>query len=311
MKAIWYILPLVVALALLGGLWAATDVAWADIAEVFATLEPLPLVGVFLCILALVTLSAVKWRMVMEALGEAPQGWSVYLFYTSLGAALSLVFVIHVSVPMARALGTKLHLDRPIATGVGASVYEQVFDVLVLLVFTLPAIAMFFWGLSVSSALWLALACFAGGGVLLITLLNATRLTTARLIPRLAPILSSAALTAPRFIARIYMISVARYVLLMVQAFLVLVATNLPISWPDFGSAFALVQLSKLIAITPAGLGVAEITWSAILSSMGYPAGDALKFVIANRATSSAALLAVFVLIAALVMLFKPRKSHA
>ena len=61
-------------------------------------------------------------------------------------------------------------------------------------------------------------------------------------------------------------------------------AVGLPHPWSAFAAGFPITQLSLALAVTPGGLGLVDAGWYGVLRLADVPHGDALAFVIAQRA---------------------------
>lgn len=69
-------------------------------------------------------------------------------------------------------------------------------------------------------------------------------------------------------------------------------AVDISVHWTLFLAAYPFVQLSLIAAVTPGGLGIFDLGWLGLLALGGVSEGDALTFVVAQRAY-----VAIFVLI--------------
>lgn len=61
-------------------------------------------------------------------------------------------------------------------------------------------------------------------------------------------------------------------------------AVDISVHWTLFLAAYPFVQLSLIAAVTPGGLGIFDLGWLGLLALGGVPKGDALTFVVAQRA---------------------------
>ena len=260
----------------------------SDVARALAAVSVPAALGAILLTAAFLALSALKWRIVMRALSDGddpPAGWMPAFFYTSLGATLSLVLLPQVAVPTGRALGARLHFGQPPARAAGASVFEQLFDVAVMLFAAAAAFCVLFPHLTPVVILAAAL-CVAA--------LYAFPKAPAR-IPVLASRLTDPRLAALRttpVLSRLLWISALRYALLAARGVLVMSVVGLALGLGDFLSSFSLVQLSRLISVTPMGLGIADWSWAGMLGYFGLPLSAAAGFVVVNRALNIAGVVA-------------------
>ena len=188
--ALRYILPLLAAVALTVGLIVHSGITFSEFRHAISGFSVASVLGVLACTAVFLLLSSVKWRMVMRRVGAESrhlEGWAPYVYYTSLGAALSIFMTVHVSVAVTRALGAKLHLKQSPIVGAGASVYEQMFDLGVLVLFVLSTLFALLFGLdplgwAIASASAVVLA--GAGGWMLVGRSRRVLLGSSRLLSR-------------------------------------------------------------------------------------------------------------------------------
>lgn len=308
MRLLKYILPLCLAIALVFALLANTNITFPQFYTLLGAISTTSALGIFCCTGAFVLLSSLKWGMVMRGIagaGAESGGWAVYVFYTSLGSVLSTVMTVHLGVAVTRALGAKFHLKQSQTVGAGASIYEQLFDVGVILLFVVPAVLVLVFGLDPWVWVLLALCSVILTGVTISLAARPSRRLLLGLVAFLgkysqkfkaaADFLTgenSRFLFRPGFMIQMFLISVVRYLILMLRSFLVLWATGIQIADQDFLNAFSLVQMSKFVSVTPAGLGISEWTWSGVLALFGYPLDTAVQFVLVHRVATVLSLVA-------------------
>ena len=291
----WHVLPGLLALVLFLVLLAVSDLTLADAHRAFSALTPQTLALFFALTLLLLLLSALKWQRVMAELGgsDRPMPLASAFFYTTIGSALSLVLIPHIASAIGRAAGARLHGDAPPVRAAGASLYEQVFDVAAML------------ALAAVGLLWLwpqALPWVALGAAIIAA---ATALAVRGRLPvpaRLRPLLG-ARLFAPRLLGTLLAVSLLRYALVAARALILAAPAGIALTAPDFLAAFSLVQISRLVAVTPMGLGVTDWTWAGVLSLVGQPLAVAAAFVLLSRVLNAAAVLACLALGAVTAMI--------
>ncbi len=234
-------------------------------------------------------LSAVKWWLVMTHLPASPApvpSLSASVFYTCLGAVLGFVLMPHAAKPMGRALGARLHGAQPVGKSVAASIFEQVFDFVIIVLFAAFGVAI----LVPHAAPLLAVAlliCFA----VIVFLANRPHLMPERLhIGDHTRLLRSP--VAPRLVT----ISLALYLLNALRAGIIAVPAGLALMPADFFASFSLVQVSRLISITPMGLGIADWTWAGVLALLEVPLTVTAGFVLLNRSLNVFSILAALAL---------------
>lgn len=319
MRSLRHIVPLLAAAALIAALLVSADVTLAEFYRAIGGFSVTSAIAVLACTAAFLLLSSLKWRMVMALFAEGRQPhWGLYVLYTGLGAVLSLVMMPHLAMGMARALGAKYHLGQSPVTAAAASVYEQIFDIGVLMLFAAATVLVIAFGLDAAS--WIAVAgCLIVAAALVLPAAGEWGISVLlRLMAVPARYNDRAKLALEWFggaearrafsrgvVVQLFLISVTRYLFLLLRGFVVLWAVGLPITEEDFVNVFALVQLSKLVSVTPAGLGVSEWTWSALLVWWGTSLDGAVQFVLVNRAVTSLSLVAFLALVCGLVVTWR------
>lgn len=303
------VLPLLLAGLLIAGLIAQSGLS---LAQFLATLRKISLPaigGILTCTALFLILSTVKWRLVMGhvASGDAAApGWGLALYYTTLGAVLSLVITPHAALPLSRSLGAKLHLKGSAIIAAAASAYEQIFDVIPLVTMSLAALVAMAFEASFAGWLAIAVALNATAFATMLAMLRSRFWRLAAFVPlprrsremlleKLEWFATPAAKTllGPAFVGKLFVISLTRYGVLLARTSFV-IGSVLPIGGFQFVKAYGVARLSSLVSITPGELGINEWTWSGVLVWMGFRLDDAARFVLANRLCNIAAVLAVF-----------------
>lgn len=302
-------LPLLVAALLIGSLVAKSGLSRAELVSTLREVSPLAVGGILVSTALFLTLSSLKWRLVMAR--AAPQGaiadWTFSLYYTSLGALLSLVITPHAAMPISRSIGAKLHRKGSAATNAAASLYEQLFDVLPLVTMSLAALLAIL--AKAGFAAWLLIAAALNGTALLLvlTVLRSPFWKLARFLPLparhrealtqklewFATPAAKSLLGAP-FVSLLFAVSLARYAIILLRTGFVMVSIGLPITAFRFTEAYGVARLSSLVSFTPGELGISEWSWTGVLTWMGFRLDDAARFVLVNRAYNIGSLLAVF-----------------
>lgn len=268
-------------------------------------------------------LSGYKWNLVTKRLTPTVAGrggFAFHFFYTALGALFGQILPVQLSTVAARIVGLRLHHGVDAMPGARTSIYEQVFDLLVPLVLVVPSLLFVLGGLGAAGA------CATAGLALI-----ALALATAWCGPRLgrahagtgpdgagAPAWSArlaAALGAPgsrldrRFLLQLYGLSVLRFANLVVRAILVAYAVGVALSPEDIAAAMPLVQLSFIVSVTPAGIGLTEWTWSGVLVALGAGFALAGAYALMLRLLVFASIVLVSLLALLLFAWQRPRRS--
>jgi uncharacterized membrane protein YbhN (UPF0104 family) len=221
----------------------------------------------------------------------------------------------------ARGLGLMLSGRGTAAHGAGASLLEQVFDLLVALFcgMATAAVLLLHWG---DGAWLIATLGFTLAGI------AATRAGAAMLPGALAALAhrvrpasraGRALATAtglvlrlrvlrPEVFLRLSALSVFRYAALIGTGYAAAWAGDLPVSLMQVAQAMPLVVLAVILSFAPGGLGVNEVTFVSALTAFGVPFAVAVQFALVNRVlnVAGAACVAGF---AALLLLAGRRRA--
>lgn len=305
------ILSLIIS-ALLGGLFLVLLIHLGNV-NLRVTLEMLRHVSAvdFLELVSLngllVGLSTVKWRAIDAVLRRAsdkvPSRMTVF-FLSGMGMALGLILPVQLGMTAARTIGVRSY-GGTLKRGTGGTVYEQGFDLLVIVILAgASAVAWFFHGGG-----WMWLACAISSiAVALLSVRPVVRLAqslvrnvpdlTAQPRPRWLPErpyqwsgrllrglsdLQHSGLLNLRLARRLILLSIARFAVVVLMACQTARAIGVHIGiWP-MTAAIPFASLANLFAVTPGGVGVNELTSATVLKMFGIPLSIASPWAIANR----------------------------
>ena len=259
--------------------------------------RPSALIGLVLLNVLLVYLSTEKWRSVDAALRHKsdPVPSRIVAFgFTSTGMALGQVLPIQFGMAAARTFGTHFY-GSPLKRGTAGTLLEQSFDLLNVLLLAVASAAT--WFLGGGGLMWLLLAA---GIVVLALLAVAPIIRLARWLAfKLAKVLGQwhrfnnnlqgffdllqSGVLSERLTRRLMILSAVRFVVvvLMVRETAAAVGTSIPL-W-HLAAATPFVYLATIIAATPGGIGVNEMTYAGILKMFGTPFSIAAPWTLANR----------------------------
>lgn len=302
--------PFVIALALIFALALHSGISVDEIVASVRQLNALALIGILVSTGVFLALSTMKWRMVMGRLlpdDDHRRGWGYGFYYTALGAVLSLVVLPQAAMVIGRGYGDKFKLGKSPASTTAATLYEQLLDVVPILTFAATGLLAKILGWGASSWLAGSAAITVASGLLFLLVLRTPLWTLGRFVPspireRIGSRLEffagerAQALFEPRFVLQIYAISVLRYLVLMARSYLVFAPMHLSLGGYGFVEAYSIVSVSRLLFVTPGGLGIAEWSWTGILTWLGMPFQESVRFVLANRLFNSVSLLLIFAL---------------
>ena len=257
-----------------------------------------PFTKVILLNFLLVLISTAKWRSIDSALrkpSDSPQSKTTSFALTSMGLAFGTFLPVQFSMSTARTFGTYVH-GSGIKRGAGGTLYEQGFDVLMALFLAVASAATWFW--KGGGTMWTICAVIVIAFALLIVgpsiqiLRRLTAACAARTaaskgrVARLTQWISDQArseLLNSALARRLAMLSVARFVVVVLMSIETAAAIGLHIPLWQMAAAIPFVVISSLIALTPGGLGVNELTSTAALSVFGTPLAIGAQWALANR----------------------------
>jgi len=271
----------------------------------------------------LILLSTLKWRSIDAVLrrpSDSVPSCAVAFAITSIGMAIGLVLPVQVGMTIARTLGTYFH-GGAFRRGTAGTLLEQSFDVLIVLFFA-----------TASTLAWLtkgaALVWFASATALtLLALLLAGPLTAAarnftaldhfqnasphtrigKLLRSFSELRHSSLLNAG-LARRLLVLSALRFAVIVLMSYQTAQAIGSVIPLWQFAAAVPFVVVVTVLAVTPGGVGVNELTSVTALKVFGTPVALAADWALANRLLVMAscfviaAIAAVFLLIRNLVL---------
>lgn len=233
-----------------------------------------------------VFLAGEKWRLVEGAIAGTPPRRRHAFAYSAIGTAAGQILPIQLANAAARALGNRYHRGQSAPRGALTSVWEQCFDLLVMILLAVPAAAALAWA---DPRLFFALApvTLLIGGLLLKTALSTIRrMSQLPMIGRARRLLTAvvdAGLADTALAVRLYAISICRAVGLWVMACAVGAAIASPVSAVSLAVCLPFVVLASVLSMLPAGIGANEWSYTAVLVLLGTPLSAAAAWTIVNR----------------------------
>lgn len=246
---------------------------------------------------ALVGVSTEKWRSVDSALrreNDAGQSRTTSFALTSAGLALGTFLPVQIAMATARTMGTYVH-GSAIKRGTAGTLYEQSFDVLTVSFLGLASLAT--WLNHGSATMWTAFAAVAITLALLtvnpflrlVHWVAATlaekigdRNTIGNLLRNFDRLLRSGMLRAS-LARQLVLLSTLRFVVIVLMSMQTAEAIGLHIPFWTMAATIPFVVIATLIALTPGGLGVNELTAATALSFFGMPLATSAQWTLANR----------------------------
>ena len=253
------------------------------------------LIGLLLLNVLLIYLSTEKWRSVDAALRRTsdpvPSRLAAFGF-TSAGMALGQVLPVQLGMTAARTFGTHFY-GSPLKRGTAGTLLEQSFDLLNVLLLAVASAAT--WLLGGGGLMWLlsalgmiALALLAVAPLIRIAQWFTTRLALARRnwlsgnLQGFFELMQSGALSET-LTRRLVILSAARFVVVVLMAGETAAAVRAPIPLWHLAAATPFAYLACVVATTPGGIGVNELTLAGVLKMFGTPFSVAAPWVLANR----------------------------
>lgn len=266
--------------------------------------SPAVLLELLLLNALLVWLSTLKWRAVDRVLrrpGDAAPSRISAFFVTSAGMALGLVLPVQIGMTISRTLGTHFY-GRAFRRGTGGTLFEQAFDLLIVLFLAVAsALTSFFHGsglLWIASALAVALLsvalahpwCRLAARLFHFAAAQARRTPAesrlSRLFHRLLSGLAGLEHTGianAALVRRLLLLSAIRFCVVVLMATRTAAAIHAAIPFWRMAAAMPFATLANLIGITPGGVGINELASVSLLHLFGTPLGMASDWALANR----------------------------
>lgn len=262
----------------------------------------------FACVLVLtaanLAFGTIKWLRMTRALAPGnirPGRFVDAMLMTTLGALLGQIMPTHLGVALTRSLAGRLGVGGSPGVNFGATVSEQLFDVVILCI--AGVISVLGLILSPSPGGWAMLILFTAAlGVfssvrflrlpaVLVKWLSALPFIRGQhpLLPKLSAATARIAELPQSAFALQIVLSALRYAAVLLRAIIVLGALGMSAFAIPAAIAFPLVQTIGLLPITPGNLGVIEWTWSGVLVYAGAAVNAAALFAVTMRIITLAA----------------------
>jgi uncharacterized protein (TIRG00374 family) len=269
-------------------------------------------------------LASQKWRLidrVMRRSGDAALTQSTSFAVSSVGIALGQVLPPSIAMVVARTTGTYVY-GRPVTRGTVGTVFEQGFDFLIIC-FLIPA-SLLTRASRGGQWMWIGVAVSTGLFALMlvdplirwlqsVTSFIATRKTTRFVrLQRSFLELQVSGLLDSRLARKLMLLSMLRFLILVLMAGQATRAIGIEIPLWHLAAAMPFVVFSSVVALTPGGIGVSELTYATALKLFGTPLSAAAQFSLANRflVATASFIVAICALGLALAMRRASRRSR-
>jgi Lysylphosphatidylglycerol synthase TM region len=280
------------------------------------TVSWLSFTKLFLLNCVLVYLSTEKWRIIDAAWRRAsdsiPSRITAFA-HTSFGFALGIFLPVQLAMSTARAFGTQVH-GRPLKRGAAGTLFEQGFDFLTVFVLAgASGATRFYHG---RGTMWILAAAVATLLLLLVVkpsvhmirrlaILAAPGSVTARNkwgeVLRSFSELQHSGLLNVALARRLVMLSLLRFGVVVLMSVETAEAIGLHIPFWQMGATVPFVVIASVLALTPGGLGVNELTSVTALRIFGTPLTVATQWAVANRILIAVSYLSVALFAAIMV----------
>ena len=279
-----------------------SDIGWSSVQDALGRFSPTGLFLIAMAQGALIMLAAWKWVIIYRGMNDekAAPRFADAMGATAIGATLGVILHAQVVTPLVRAwIARRRNLSPSLA--IGTSLYEQIFEVSILVTMAALSALIYFAGLdhlvgAALAALFLAIitALLAPGFRFAAWCLRLLQNSVfAKPSARLADGMVVAARLPWTVLAALNTLSALRYLVMACLHVLILdqILDGAPLE--AMVLAFPLVLFVLSVPVTPAGLGLFEAAWIGVLIANGVPAPDAAAATIALRVVTVIGALAV------------------
>ena len=252
-------------------------------------------------------LSSLKWRCVdarLRSVADAAPSRYMSFALTSLGVALGQLLPVQLSMSLARTLGTYFY-GKALRRGTGGTLFEQAFDVMIVGFVTIASgLTLFYRG---GAVLWLISATIMASIAMLavgpavglirrqVAALNARPGSPSNRLLRSIAGLQGSRLLDKNLGQQLMALSALRFIIQVLMAGQAAQAIGVHIPLWHFAAAMPFVIIACVLVVTPAGLGVNELSYAATLHLFGTPLHTGAQWALANRFLVASSCLAVAV----------------
>jgi uncharacterized membrane protein YbhN (UPF0104 family) len=242
-----------------------------------------------------VYLSSQKWRCVDAALrrpSDSIPSRTMSFALTSIGVALGQVLPVQLSMSIARTVGTYFQ-GGALRRGTGGTLFEQAFDVLIVAFLAIASGVTRLYGgggtmWTLCAIAMITFAMFAVGPAVRLVRGQAMSLTSRTDAPRNRILRSIAdihesGLLSEGLARKLMALSATRFVIQALMAAQAAKAIGVQIPLWHLAAAMPFVIIACVIVVTPAGLGVNELSYATALHMFGTPLAIGAQWALANR----------------------------
>jgi uncharacterized membrane protein YbhN (UPF0104 family) len=307
----------VLALVLLIALIRIARVDLAQVLRLLADVRLLPFAALLILTSLHILLAGEKWRLVQRRIAPGAELSRRLCFcFTAVGTAAGQILPMQVATALTRSLGSHLTTGSGAVRGALTTVFEQMFDIVVVALCGLASIYCLWrgdtgwWAAAAGAAL--AVGFMLAGPALGAAAAGTRWLAAAHMlvgdrlggsIERFARTLAQSGLFDEALTRRLFVLSVLRFIVLWLMTVATMQAVALNVSSVQIAAALPLVVLATALAVTPGGIGVNEWTFAAALTAFGVDFETATQCALINRVLVAIASLTIGVLGAGLAQL--------
>ena len=299
----------VLSLSLVALLFIKLDISLGDIGLAFRRTPPWLFALIILLTLSIQALASYRWQVAIEWLSPHASriGFLDLLKATTFGTALGQVLPLQVSLSLGRWWSTREMRGKWI---VGTTLYEQLFDLVVLCAGGIGALFVLFFTTSPTTSIAAFVIAVAGGSLGVRYLFSIGHMLAARLArsnglgsrlgARIAGPLETARKAPTRVLFLLSATSIAKLFLLVLRTVFVAAIFAPDARLWTVAAGYPLVGLAIANPVMPGGLGVAEWSWTGLLVLAGSAASIAGVAAILLRILNLTALGIILVVLAGL-----------
>lgn len=264
------------------------------------------LIAVIIATFGIIFFLSEKWRTVINALIEIKKEIKGYFCYYSALGLLSNTLVPHIGNYTFKIVSLKGLYNVPPKIGALSVLIEQLFDIVVIIIVTLPSLLFASGMISAVNAILLVVlfgltALFVSVNrpkAVFAVMLSAYRFLRGFLRRpiqenELKPNLENAVTFDNAIDAKLLLYSYLKYAFTVLKLYLIMAALKMRVTYIDIFLLTTLVQIVVIIGSTPCALGTSEAGWFGALMLLGIGKSDIGNFLVVERVIGTATMVFV------------------
>ncbi|MEA5536086.1 lysylphosphatidylglycerol synthase transmembrane domain-containing protein [Crocosphaera sp. XPORK-15E] len=255
---------------------------------------------------------AYRWKLITQKLiSDQKREQKFYLFYISLGSLIGIFIPAQVSMLTTQSMALRFNKVGSVPQGLLASLYNQILNLLIPLIFLPTSLLLFFGKISLSVAIFLAaVTLFIGFQVnqkwhsnLIRFFLTASsyikrRFSRKKIENNKLNTLNPIPFFDSKFVVAEFWLTIILHLNIAIRNFLVVKAIDLNIGFWYILFASLLIYLAMVLSFTPGSLGLMEWSWIGMLGLINVPTNDVVSFALIQRLLITLSIVIVFVVLA-------------